>query len=131
MTRTVADAAMLLSALAGADPRDAATAARHEHAGDYTQFLDPDGPCKGARIGVARKRFFGYQPARPIAWSTPRSRRLKAQGAVIVDPADIPTAARIDDCECKILLYEFKAGPERLSRRAGAGRRQVRTRSRT
>jgi amidase len=34
---------------------------------------------------------------------------LKAQGAVIVDPADIPTAARLDDCEFQILLYEFKA----------------------
>jgi amidase len=34
---------------------------------------------------------------------------MKAQGAVIVDPADIPTAARLDDCEFEILLYEFKA----------------------
>jgi amidase len=34
---------------------------------------------------------------------------MKAQGAIIVDPADIPTADRLDDCELEILLYEFKA----------------------
>ncbi len=54
MTRTVADAALLLGALAGPDPRDPATEASsgHLHA-DYTQFLDPEG-LSGARIGVAR-----------------------------------------------------------------------------
>jgi amidase len=35
--------------------------------------------------------------------------QMKAQGATIVDPADIPTAARLDDCELEVLLYEFKA----------------------
>ncbi len=35
---------------------------------------------------------------------------MKARGAVIVDPADIPTAGVLDDCELEILLYEFKAG---------------------
>lgn len=53
MTRTLADAAALLGAITGVDPRDEATAASEGnfHA-DYTQFLDPDG-LKGARIGVA------------------------------------------------------------------------------
>ena len=54
-TRTVADAAAVLGALTGVDPRDPATAAsagRFYH--DYTQFLDPNG-VSGVRIGVARE----------------------------------------------------------------------------
>ncbi len=59
MARTVRDAAILLSALAGSDPRDSATAASAgKIAADYTQFLDPNG-LRGARIGVARK-YFGF-----------------------------------------------------------------------
>ena len=57
MTRTVRDAAILLSMIAGPDPRDPATADAARYAvGDYTQFLDPDG-LRGARIGVARNLF--------------------------------------------------------------------------
>src|SRR5690349_953265 len=60
LCRTVADAAALLSALAGPDPRDPATAAAAAHAGkDYTKHLDRAG-LRGARIGVARAKFFGY-----------------------------------------------------------------------
>ncbi len=33
---------------------------------------------------------------------------MKAQGAIIVDPADIPTASKLDACEFEVLLYEFK-----------------------
>ena len=57
MARTVADAALLLGALAGVDPRDAATnASARAGERDYTQRLDPDG-LSGARIGVARNVF--------------------------------------------------------------------------
>ncbi len=107
MTRTVADAAFLLGAMSGADPADAATVvSAGKREADYTGSLKLDG-LKGARIGVARKRYFGYSPMtdkvidRAIA-------DMKAQGATIIDPADIPTAARLDDCELEILLYEFK-----------------------
>ncbi|MCY1046832.1 amidase family protein, partial [Corallococcus sp. bb12-1] len=63
MTRTVADAAVLLGVLAGEDPRDAVTATGRGRAHtDYTKFLDPKG-LAGARIGVPRERFFGYHPA--------------------------------------------------------------------
>ena len=59
MARTVRDAAILLGALAGTDPRDVATAeAGGKIQKDYTQFLDPNG-LRGARIGVARK-YFGF-----------------------------------------------------------------------
>ena len=53
MARTVRDAAILLGALAGVDPRDPATAERRARDADYTAFLDAAG-LKGARIGVAR-----------------------------------------------------------------------------
>jgi amidase len=107
MTRTVADAAALLSAMAGVDPRDRATKASAGKAADYTKGLDA-GALKGARIGVARKRYFGYSPAADAVIEAAIA-EMRARGAVIVDPADIPTAATIDDCEIEVLLYEFKA----------------------
>ena len=108
MTRTVADAALLLGAMTGIDPKDKATAAgRGKSVADYTRALKPEG-LKGARIGVARKRYFGYSPATDKLIDAAIA-ELKAQGAVIVDPADIATGARLDDCEFQVLLYEFKA----------------------
>jgi amidase len=73
---------------------------------DYTAALKTDA-LQGARIGVARKQYFGYSPAadRLIDAATAQ---MKAQGATIVDPADIPTASRLDACEIEVLLYEFK-----------------------
>ena len=108
MARTVADAAVLLAAMSGVDPRDAATKGAAGYAGrDYTRSLNADA-LKGARIGVARKQYFGYSPAadRLIEQAIAD---MKARGAVIVDPADIPTAAKMDGCEIEVLLYELKA----------------------
>ena len=108
MARTVADAAVLLTAMTGVDGRDIATKASSGKAADYSKGLD-SGALKGARIGVARKRYFGYSPAADRVIDAAID-EMKSRGAVIVDPADIPTAATIDDCELDILLYEFKAG---------------------
>ena len=107
MARTVADAALLLSAMTGVDERDAATKTSTGKGGDYSKGLNA-GALKGARIGVARKRYFGYSPAADRVIESAIAEMRKA-GAVIVDPADIPTAATLDDCELEILLYEFKA----------------------
>jgi amidase len=107
MARTVRDAAILLGALAGVDPRDPATQTSIGHAqADYTQFLDPNG-LRGARLGVARK-FFGFSDHvdKLINKAIEEMKRL---GAIIVDPADIPTAGKFDDSEFEVLLYEFKA----------------------
>jgi len=108
MARTVADAALLLAAMTGVDPADAVSKASASHVGrDYKASLNA-GALKGARIGVARKEYFGYSPTtdalieRAIA-------DMKAQGATIVDPADIPTASKMDACENEVLQYEFKA----------------------
>ena len=108
MARTVRDAAILLGALTGADPRDPATSASAGHARtDYTTSLDRDG-LRGARIGVARKHFTGYhiETDRLLAAALDA---MKKHGATIVDPADIETAGQTDDSELEVLLYEFKA----------------------
>jgi amidase len=108
MTRTVRDAAILLSALAGADPRDPATSASSGHLQpDYTSSLDPNG-LRGARIGVARKKVTGYSAAADKLYGSAID-ALKRAGATIVDPADIPHLGEYDDTEFTVLLYEFKA----------------------
>jgi amidase len=109
MARTVADAAALLNAMTGVDQHDSASAASRSHAArDYVKALDVDA-LRGARIGVARKRFFGYHAGTDTL--TERAiADMKAKGAVIVDPADIQTADKLGGCEMPILLHEFKAG---------------------
>jgi amidase len=107
MARTVRDAALLLGALAGADARDAATAAARTRARpDYTRFLDADG-LRGARIGVARNHF-GFLPAvdRLMEEALEVMRRA---GATVVDPANVATAGQLDAPELEVLLHEFKA----------------------
>ena len=111
MARTVADAAALLSAIAGADPADAATTARRggeaSGAADYSHALDANG-LRGARIGVVRNKLFGYSAAADrIAEAAIAD--MKKLGAVIVDPANIPTLGKFGDSEFEVLLYEFKA----------------------
>jgi amidase len=108
MTRTVRDAAILLSAIAGADPRDPITrTSTARGTRDYTQVLDPAG-LKGARIGVPRKALFGYSPAADRLAEAALA-EMKRLGAVIVDPADIATVDQIGRHESLVLRYEFKA----------------------
>lgn len=107
MARTVADAAALLTVLAGEDPRDAETRAGRGRSGDYARFLDPKG-LQGARIGVARKPFFGRHPGVDGVMESALA-ALRDAGAELVDPADIPHVGEYDDSEYEVLLYEFKA----------------------
>jgi amidase len=105
IARTVADAAALLGAMAAPDPADEPTTA-HDRPDDYTRFLDPDG-LKGARLGIVRRRLFGNDvDVDRIADAAIAD--MKAHGAIIVDPADIPTLGTFDDAELDVLLYEFK-----------------------
>ncbi len=109
MARTVADAAVLLEAMMGPDDRDPATAAAPGNRPfDRTVIFNPDA-LSGARIGVARTRYFGYSPPADRTIEAAIA-DMKARGATIVDPADIPTASQLDECEFEVLLYEFKAG---------------------
>ena len=107
MARTVTDAAILLGALAGADPRDAATSeSQGKSLTDYTKFLDPNG-LRGARIGVARK-FFGFNDKVDKLMADAID-VIKRGGAEVIDPAEIETTGKFDDSEFEVLLYEFKA----------------------
>ncbi len=106
LCRTVADAAALLTVLAGVDPRDPATTQAEGHiAKDYTAFLDLAG-IRGARIGVQART--GNNPIvdevleRAIAV-------LRAQGGEVVDPAPIETVGQLGTAERDVLQYEFKA----------------------
>jgi amidase len=106
MCRTVADAAALLGAMAGIDPRDPATAAAEGHiAPDYTAFLDAGG-LRGARIGVRPRT-----GANPVIDQLVEAaiRTLREQGAEVVDPADIATWGTLGNAEREVLYYEFKA----------------------
>ncbi len=107
MARTVTDAALLLGAMAGPDPRDPATQASLGHFyADYTQFLDPDG-LRGARIGVARS-YFGFD-ARVDAILEAALQTLKAAGAELIDPVAVIAESKLGKPETTVLLYEFKA----------------------
>lgn len=107
MARTVSDAAILLGALTGIDPSDAVTkTSTGKSFTDYTQFLNKDG-LRGARLGIARK-YFGFNDLVDKLMND-RIAEMKKMGAVIVDPADIPTSGQFDNTELEVLLYEFKA----------------------
>jgi amidase len=107
MTRTVRDAALLLSIMTGVDPADAATQAAASHIQpDYTRFLDPNG-LKGARIGVARKMFTNNPEVTKLIEDALDA--MKKAGAEIVDPADLPSQGQLGNAEFEVLCYEFKA----------------------
>ena len=107
MARTVADAAVLLTAMAGADSRDAATMDAQGHAHDYTKFLDADG-LRGARIGVVRSNFGGPNDL-ASAVVEEALKVLTARGAILIDPVELPNTGKYAQTEYDVLLYELKA----------------------
>jgi amidase len=123
MARTVTDAAIVLGALEGAatDPNDPATSRCTPPPGrDYTRFLKPDG-LKGARIGIPRAFF--YDRFTPPGAKEPRGGLneeqakvmadaiavLKQQGAIVVDPADIPSVVATEAAR-NFLLWPICSG---------------------
>ncbi len=119
MARTVEDAVILLSAMAGVDSDDAATnGSKGKSVTDYTKFLDANG-LKGARIGVGRK-FFGFNDSVDKLMNDAID-VMKKSGAIIVDPTDLPTQGKFDDSEFEVLLYEFKTDINKYLARLGPG----------
>ncbi|MBC7617524.1 MAG: amidase [Candidatus Saccharibacteria bacterium] len=107
MTRTVADAAALLSTLAGSDPQDSATALADQKKTDYTQALDRNG-LKGKRLGVVRGQWTASSDLVAAVLESQLT-VLKAQGAVLVEVPEVPNTAKYSDTELTVLLYELKA----------------------
>ena len=125
MTRTVADSAIMLGAMEGAspDPNDAATRTCTPPPNrDYTKFLNSTG-LKGARIGVPRA--FYIDPVTLPGEKTPRGginaeqakvmaeaiAVLRQQGAILVDPAEIPSVVA-KNANDSFPLFEFCSGAE-------------------
>ena len=109
MARSVADAAVVLAAIAARDPEDPAIGGPRRGARplptDYA--LDADA-LRGARVGIVRNRLFGSSPAADALVEAAVA-DMKRLGAVIVDPANIATLGKFDNSEFDVLLYEFKA----------------------
>ncbi len=104
MTRTVRDAALMLSAMAGSDPGDPATAEADRRRENYVARLDPNA-LRGVRLGVMRfASGFGTNPALEEALAT-----LRAHGAELVEIREFPNRGEISRNEFTVLLNEFKA----------------------
>jgi amidase len=116
MARTVADAAMLLTAMAGADPSDPFGAAAQGKTADYTTFLKADA-LKGKRFGLVRQAM-GYHPDVDASMMKAVD-AIKAAGGTVVD-VKIATYNNWNDPEFQVLLYEFKDGLNTYLKNAGA-----------
>lgn len=107
MARTVADAAALLGALTGVDPRDPRTRESEGKSNtDYTQFLDANA-LQGKRIGVGRN-FFGFH-AEVDERMEQAIQVMKDQGATIIDLEEVAASGQ-GRAGFDVLLYEFKDG---------------------
>ena len=110
MARSVADAAAVLTAIAGRDDADPATATMPGRAVyDYTARLDPQG-LRGKRLGLLQTPLLKYRGMSPLMDHAVAE--LRRAGAVVV-PVAMPNQGAWDEAERTVLLYEFKAGLER------------------
>jgi amidase len=106
MARSVADAALLLNAIAGPDPADAATAEAAKHMTDFTAGL-AGASLKGQRVGVLRK-MVGNDP-RVAQLFDAAVADLKRAGAETVE-IDYEMPGAMGGAELTVLLYELREG---------------------
>jgi amidase len=105
MTRTVRDAAEVLTVIAGSDPADAATAEADAHRVDFAAGLDA-GALRGQRIGVMRF-LTGYSTGTDLVFEE-NLRALEEAGAILVDITEGPNRGAIGGAEFAVLLTELK-----------------------
>jgi len=117
MTRSVADAAILLSAIAGSDSHDAATQGASAPP-DYMQALDANG-LRGARLGAVRN-LRNLHPG-VVTLFEAQLEVLRAAGAELVDPVEVRNMDSIDPYEMEVLLTELKAGLDVYLAEFGSG----------
>jgi amidase len=106
MGRGVEDVAILLTAMAGADPADPATAGADAHARDFTANLR-SASLEGRRLGVLGFAT-GFSPAVDAVFEAAVA-RLRAGGAEVVEIADFKPARDLGANERTVLMTELKA----------------------
>ncbi|CAE6420112.1 unnamed protein product [Rhizoctonia solani] len=115
ITRSVADAAAILSIIAGRDDKDNYTSTAPEVIPDYTDYLDVNA-MKGKRFGVPRVAFTndtrtGNHPSINIEFNKALA-IIRSMGGIIVDPADLPSAQELSENrrnEMFVLKIDLKA----------------------
>jgi amidase len=108
MARSVADATLVLNAIAGGDPRDPATAqADRRRPQDYSKFLD-DGGLKGARIGVACQLAGFHEGVDRIFEASLVA--MREAGAEVIEDVTVVGREEVRAAELQVFLTEFKAG---------------------
>ena len=106
IARTVTDAAILLGALTGIDPRDEATRGSPGHALiDYTKSLDKRA-LAGARIGVLRRDRSEKSPVSGVFAESLRA--MQSAGAILIEDVDLPTFEELQIPKAIVLLCELK-----------------------
>ena len=105
MARSVEDAAILLTALAGADPADPATAEADAHRHDYAAAL-AGASLKGKRLGVLSYAT-GLAPETDAAFDAAVA-LMKAEGADVIELKDFKPAEGLGDNETTVLMTELK-----------------------
>lgn len=120
MTRSIADAAIVLSVIAGKDPQDNFTLAQPNQVPDYGKALKKDA-LEGKRIGVPRQVFLntsisGDDPSVDVQFEKALD-VIRGLGATVIDPANIPSAAEIISStnETIVLSVDFKVVSQDLS----------------
>lgn len=103
----VATAATVLTAIAGSDPADAATAEADQRRTDYRAALDA-GSLRGARLGVLRYGVANYSADTQAAFEAALA-SLRAAGAELIEITTAPQTPGIGQMELTVLMYELKA----------------------
>ena len=112
MTRSVADAAAILTVIAGRDPSDNITLTQPETVEDYTKALVHDG-LKGVRLGVPR--LFGSRDPNIMTAFNESLQVIRELGATIIDPAEFPAGEEllVSDNDTVVLETDFKVSRQR------------------
>jgi amidase len=108
MARTVTDAAALLAIMLGVDPRDPATERQKGRVDGHVESLLAPKAMPGARLGVARELFDLHPLVDPVFAGAVEA--LRALGADLTDPVELPTYAELARADYRVMIYEYKAG---------------------
>ena len=109
MTRSLEDAAIVLSIISGQDPNDPATLSQPPHVPDFTKALQRDA-LRGKRIGVPRYVFMAQRTENVDSFVSEAFEGaldiLRGLGAEVVDPADLPSADEISKSPHELFVME-------------------------